>query len=75
MKILNGEIVDKISDAFQSTFSWDGENILINMFYEKEVPIVAAIIRKYVPKADLTFDQIEEITTDYYIWKISIEER
>lgn len=75
MQILSDQIVDKISDAFQSTFSWDGNSTLMNMFYEKEVPIVAAIIRQYIPKADLTFSQIEEITTDYYIWKISIEKR
>lgn len=66
--------VDKISDAFQSTFLIYQENMLCNLFFEHEKQTVNDLIKKYVPDVkNILFYKGEEISKKYYSWTIVVE--
>ena len=69
------DVVDKISDAFQSTFTVVDENTLANMLGLKgDFKIVTNIIKRYMPDVtDVRFEKTGELDTDYDIYLIHLE--
>lgn len=67
-------IVDKISDEFQSTFALIDSNHISNMFYEREIPRVTEILIWHLGECGLKFHKGEEIAPDYFIWTVEVTE-
>ncbi len=69
------ELVEKISDDFQSTFSFINEKTMANMMgFDGDFDSVRAIIKKYLPNAKISFHKTNELgkekTYDIYLVKL-----
>lgn len=63
--MFNKELVEKISDDFESTFTFVNEFTLRNMTFEKEIPEIIGIISKYIPGKTIQVTQIEPVGPKY----------
>jgi hypothetical protein len=70
--MINTEILDKISDEFQSTFSFMEPDMLYNLFSPNEVERVREIITSNIPGALCYFQKQERIDVSVYVYAIRI---
>ncbi len=63
--MFNQEIVEKISDDFESTFTMRDRFTIRNMALKKEVPDIIAIINKYYPGKTVQVTEIEPVGPKY----------
>ncbi len=70
--MFNQELVDKISDDFQSTFTFFNKNTIQNMALDSEVDEVEKIILKYLPGVKIKVTRAGRVgAKGIYQWQIS----
>lgn len=73
MKIFTQEIVEKISDDFQSTFLIVDDYKVSNLFEPKDIPDIKKVITKYLGPVELEFKKTNALDSAYDIYLIVIK--
>lgn len=59
--MFNQDLVEQISDDFQSTFKLKNSYVITNIAFPREIPEIIEIINKYMPGKQIQVTEIDSV--------------